>query len=56
MAKTRNVLIIDPRTSALLAEGDEVLEPVTGSTTKPPVVTGYATYLGSGIVESVPRD
>ena len=55
-AKTRHVLIFDPRTSALLAEEDEILEPVSWIDAKPPVVIGYATYVESGIVESLPRD
>jgi len=54
--KRRHVLIFDPRTSALLAEEDVILEPVSWIDTKPPVVIGYATYLESGIVESLPRE
>jgi len=49
-------LIIDARTSALLAEEDVILESVSWIDAKPPVVIGYATYLESGVVESLPRD
>lgn len=54
--KRRHVLIFDARTSALLAEEDVILESVSWIDAKPPVVIGYATYLESGIVESLPRD
>jgi hypothetical protein len=54
--KRRHVLIFDPRTSALLAEEDVILEPVSWIDATPPLVIGYATYLESGIVESLPRD
>jgi hypothetical protein len=54
--KQRNVLIFDPRTSALLAEERVLLEAVAWSDAKPPVVIGYATYLESAIVESLPRE
>jgi hypothetical protein len=54
--KRRHVLIFDPTTSAHLAEEDVILEPVSWIDAKPPVVIGYATYLESGIVESLPRD
>lgn len=52
--KQRHVLIFDPRTSALLAEETVLLEAVSWIDAKPPLVIGYATYLESGIVESLP--
>ena len=54
--RQRNVLIFDPRTSALLGEEDVLLERATWLDAQPPVVIGYAVYLDSRVVESLPRE
>jgi hypothetical protein len=54
--RQRSVLIFDPRTSALLGEEDVLLEPATWVDSQPPVVVGYAVYLDSKIVDSLPRE
>lgn len=54
--RQRNVLIFDPRTSALLGEEDVLLEPATWVDAQPPVLVGYAVYLDSRIVPSLPRE
>ncbi|MDP9226010.1 MAG: CU044_5270 family protein, partial [Actinomycetota bacterium] len=54
--KQRHILIFDPRTSALLAEETLLLEKPSWSDVQPPVLIGYATYLESGVVESLPLD
>jgi hypothetical protein len=54
--KQRHILTFDPRSSALLGEETVLLEAVSWIDAKPPVVIGYATYLESGIVESLPRE
>ena len=54
--RLRNVLIFDPRTSALLGEEEVLLERATWVDAPPPVVVGYAVYLDSRIVESLPRE
>jgi hypothetical protein len=54
--KQRHVLIFDPKTSALLAEETVLLEAVRWVDAKPPVVIGYATYLESGVVQSLPPE
>jgi hypothetical protein len=54
--RQRNVLIFDPRTSALLGEEHVLLEPATWVDAQPPVVVGYAVYLESRIVNNLPRE
>lgn len=54
--KQRHVLIFDPKTSVLLAEERVLLDAVNWVDAAPPVVIGYATYLESGIVESLPPE
>jgi hypothetical protein len=54
--KQRHVLIFDATTSALLAEEIVLLESVSWVDAKPPVVIGYATYLESGIVQTLPPE
>ncbi|MDA8217843.1 MAG: CU044_5270 family protein [Dehalococcoidales bacterium] len=53
-AKERLVLIFDPATSALLGEEQVLLERADWTDATPPVVIGYATYLESSLVESLP--
>jgi len=53
--RTRNSLIFDPRTSALLGEEHVLLEPAAWIDAPPPVVVGYAVYLESRTVESLPQ-
>jgi hypothetical protein len=52
--KQRHVLILDERTSALLADEDVLLEAPKWMDAKPPLVVGYTTYLEAGIVERLP--
>jgi hypothetical protein len=52
----RNVLIFDPRTSALLGEEDVLLEPATWVDAQPPVLVGYSVYLDTRVVQSLPRE
>jgi hypothetical protein len=52
----RNVLIFDPRTSALLGEEHVLLEQAAWVDAAPPVVVGYAVYLESRIVEKLPAE
>jgi hypothetical protein len=54
--RQRNVLIFDPRTSALLGEEHVLLQSVSWIDAPPPVVVGYAVYLESTTVESLPRE
>jgi hypothetical protein len=54
--RQRNVLILDQRTSALLAEETVLLEAAKWMDAKPPVVVGYATYLEAAIVERLPAE
>jgi hypothetical protein len=54
--RQRNVLIFDPRTSALLGEEEVLLEPATWVDAQPPVLVGYAVYLDSRVVQSLPRE
>lgn len=49
-AKTRKILIFDPKTSALLAERTVLLERVQWLDADPPVVIGDSLYLASGVV------
>ncbi len=50
----RRVLIFDPRTSMLLEEQDVLLHKVDWLDADPPMVIGYATYLVSDVVPSIP--
>jgi hypothetical protein len=50
----RRVLIFDPDTSMLLEEQDVLLLKVDWLDADPPIVIGYATYLVSDIVQSIP--
>jgi hypothetical protein len=54
--RQRNVLIFDPGTSMLLGEEHVLLERVKWMDAEPPVVVGYAVYLESRIVDSLPRE
>jgi hypothetical protein len=54
--RTRNSLIFDPRTSALLGEEHVLLERAAWIDAPPPVVVGYAVYLESRMVENLPRE
>ncbi|MDQ3870150.1 MAG: CU044_5270 family protein [Chloroflexota bacterium] len=54
-AKTRRVLVFDPRSGRLLAEEEVLLEPYrTYRGPHPPVVIGHSTYLESKIVDRLP--
>lgn len=50
----RRVLIFDPGTSMLLEEQDVLLHQVDWLDADPPIVIGYATYLVSDIVQTIP--
>ena len=50
----RRVLIFDPSTSKLLEEQDVLLHKVDWLDADPPMVIGYATYLVSDIVQTIP--
>ncbi len=50
----RRVLIFDPSTSMLLEEQDVLLHKVDWLDADPPMVIGYATYLVSDIVPTIP--
>lgn len=50
----RRVLIFDPVTSVLLEEQDVLLHKVDWLEADPPILIGYATYLVSDIVQTIP--
>jgi hypothetical protein len=54
--KQRHVLIIDERTSALLADENVLLEQAKWMDAKPPFVVGYTTYLEAAVVERLPAE
>jgi hypothetical protein len=54
--KQRHVLIIDERTSALLAEESVLLEQAKWMDAKPPLVVGSTTYLEAAFVERLPAE
>ncbi len=52
--RQRHVLILDEKTSALLAEETVLLDAARWMDAKPPFVIGYATYLEAAVVERLP--
>jgi hypothetical protein len=52
--RQRHVLILDERTSALLAQETVLLDAAKWMDAKPPLVVGYATFLEAAIVERLP--
>lgn len=50
----QRVLIFDPETSMLLEERDVLLHRVSWLDADPPILIGYATYLVSDIVQTIP--
>jgi hypothetical protein len=50
----RRVLIFDPSTSMLLEEQDVLLHRVSWLDADPPILIGYATYLVSDVVQTIP--
>lgn len=54
--RQRHVLIVDQRTSALLAEETVLLDAAKWMDAKPPLVVGYETYLEAAIVDRLPAE